>query len=57
MQSCAAVALLNNFLMRANHRAPLALQGLSALQYLIGLSSVYLASIQTLEMDTAASAL
>jgi hypothetical protein len=57
MQSCAVVALLNNSLMRANHRAPLALQGLSALQYLISLSSVHLASFQTWEMDTAASAL
>ena len=57
MQSCAVVALLNNFLMRANHRVPLALQGLSAPQYLICLSSVHLASFQTWEMDTAASAL
>lgn len=57
MRSCAVVALLNNFLMRANHRAPRALQGLSAPQYSIGLSSVHLASIQAWEMDTAASAL
>ena len=54
--SCAVVAPLNNSLMRGNHSAPLAQQGLSALQYMIGLSSVHLASIQDREMDTAVSA-
>jgi hypothetical protein len=56
-QSCAVVAPLNNSLMRVNHRAPLALQGLSALQYMIGLSCVHLAYIQDREMDTAVSVL
>ena len=54
--SCAVVAPLNNSLMRVNHRAPHALQGLSALQYMIGLSCVHLANIQDREMDTAVSA-
>lgn len=56
MLSCAVVALLNNSLMRVNHRALHALQGLSALQYMIGLSSVNSGSIRDREMDTAVSA-
>jgi hypothetical protein len=42
--------------MRANHRAQLVLRGLSALHYLICLSSAGGASIQTWEMDTAVCA-